>query len=71
MTERIPLGFGSTRTRIGLCQSLRRSQDDPSAPFSVASDRYVTPTLTDEQRTNDQGLTAMTGGQACDLLLPV
>jgi hypothetical protein len=46
-----------------------RSQADPPAPFSTASDRSVTSMLTDERRTNDQGLTAVTGDQACDLLL--
>jgi hypothetical protein len=31
----------------------------------------MTAELTDERRTNDQGLIAGTGGQAFDLLLPV
>jgi hypothetical protein len=48
---------------------IRRSSSTLDITREAACCRQMTAKLTDEQRTNDQGLTTGTGDQACDLLL--
>jgi hypothetical protein len=64
---------GSPADRVGLPVAGRwrvspsRTAARRSLPFCSGRCRQVTSELTDKRRTNDQGLAAASGDQACDL----